>query len=215
MSFLDKIRRRAALPVATAAALLIGAVAPAFAVGPISLTLETYPQYNEYAASILNLTPSSTATDFFTLSASSTKTVWLRRITCTGVTTAANAQSIELILRSTADTGGTSTAPVAAELFNSAGAGTGPAVAATAAVAAYTVNPTGLGTSAGIIATGLLQTLATASTGTAGVTFDFPITDPSLVPVLIKGSTSILALNAGGATGSGASLSCTAIWSEH
>jgi hypothetical protein len=213
MRLLENIRSK----LLTSAAFLfaVGTIAPAFAVGPTSVTLDVYPQYNEYAASILNLTPASSATDFMTIVPSATKSVWLRRVTCTGTSTAAASLPVQLILRSTVDTGGTSTAPVLAPLFNAIGGGTGAAVAGTAVVAAYTANPT-LGTSAGVIATGLLQTLAPASTGTSGLTFDFPLTDPSITPTLLKGSTYQIALNAGAASfGAGSSLSCTMLWSEH
>lgn len=94
-------------------------------------------QKASYSAAKLGLTPAASATDIFTITGSSTKTVRITRIEITGTTSAATAAALDIVLlkRSTANTAGTSTAPtIVAHDSNDA--------AATATVAAYTANPT-------------------------------------------------------------------------
>src|SRR6266550_8344389 len=64
-----------------------------------------------YSAAKVGLVPGSSATDFFTLTGSATKTVRITRITITATTTSATPVALDILLlkRSTANTGGTST----------------------------------------------------------------------------------------------------------
>ena len=192
---------------ALAAALVLGtSVAPALAVGPIQSQLTVYPQWNTYSASIVTMTPASSATDFFTITGSATKVVYVRTIGCTGVSTSAAAIAVSATVRSTADTLGTSTAPVVVPLDSTFPAGT-------AVVAAYTANPT-LGTSVGIANVGLMQTLAPASTGVNGLFFNYLQKDGDQ-PIVLRGAAQQLALNAGAASfASGTALTCTVTWTE-
>lgn len=201
-----------------ATALLAASLAPALAGPAINNTQQVYPQWNTYSAVITGLTPASSATDFFTITGSATKQVWIRSIGCTGTSTAAASEAITLQLRSANDTGGTSTNPTAVQLNGgwNGPIGTLPAVtAATAVVAAYTANPT-TGTSVGPVAEGLLQTPAPASIGSAnGLTFSYPITNGD-APLVLNGAAQQVALNAGGnSLSSGTSLSCQVTWTEH
>ena len=89
--------------------------------------------------------PVTGATDLVTIIGSATKLVKLIRVVFSAtILTAAINGSVSIVKRSTADTGGTSTAPALIPL-DSANA------AATAVIAAYTANPTGLGTAVGAI----------------------------------------------------------------
>ena len=207
-------RFRSALLAATA---LLAAASPALAVGPGQTQMSVYPQYNTYQAVITALAPAASATDFFTITGSATKQVWVRSIGCTGTTTTVASQQVTLQLRSTADTGGTATNPVAIQTnAGMIGAiGTVPSVAATAVVAAYTANPT-VGTAVGPVDGGLLQTPAPASIGAAnGLFFSYPLTGAD-APLVLTGATQQVALNAGGSSlSSGASLTCKVVWTEH
>ena len=184
----------------------VSAIAPAFAVGPIQTTLNTYAQYQTFSATVTGLVPAASATDFFTLTGSATKLVTLKSIGCTGTSTAAASQPIQGIIRSTLDTAGTSTAPAVVS-WNTAN------TASTAVVSAYTANPT-LGTTTGGAFSGLLATVAPASTGTNGFYFTTGSTD-NIQPITLTGATQQLALNAIGASfAAGTSLTCNVTWME-
>ena len=202
---LNRLRNTVAMS-ALLAALLLSPLAPALAVGPIQSQLNVYPAAPTYSASILALTPASSATDVFVLGGSATKNIYPLSLTCTGTSTAAASQMVQAILRSTADTSGTSTAPTIAS-YDSTSA------AATATVAAYTANPT-TGTSAGIVGVGLMQTLAPASTGIYGVTFTFnQIGAPQ--GLVLRGVAQQLAFSLNGVSvASGGSLECNVTWTE-
>ena len=189
-----------------AAAFLTTSVAPSFAVGPITTTLNVYPQAPTYSASIISLTPASSATDVFTITGSATKGVYPLSMSCTGVSTAAASQAVQMILRSTANTAGTSTAPTVAQYDSTSSA-------ATATVAAYTANPT-VGTQAGIVGVGLMQTLAPASVGNYGVTFTFNQLGAPQALVL-RGTNQVLAFSLNGVSAAaGTVLTCNVTWTE-
>lgn len=89
-----------------------------------------------YSAGILGLTLAATPTDIFCIQGSATKTVKVKRFDISGLTATAMATSgFQMVKRSTANTGGTATAPTAVPHDS-----LDPA--ATATVAAYTANPT-------------------------------------------------------------------------
>src|SRR5215471_9766749 len=65
-----------------------------------------------YAAAITGLVPVASATDIFTLTGSNSATIRVTRLRISGIKTSAGADvDIQLIKRSAADTGGTSTNP--------------------------------------------------------------------------------------------------------
>lgn len=185
----------------------VSAIAPAIAVGPIQTTLNTYVQYPTYSATVTGLVPAASATDFFTLTGSATKQVWIKSVGCTGTSTAAASQLVQGILRSTLDTAGTATTPAVVTLNSSNGA-------STAVVSAYTANPT-LGTSIGAVASGLLATVAPASVGVNGLYFLTGATE-NIQPIVLNGATQQFALNAIGASfAAGTALTCNVTWTEH
>ncbi len=119
-----------------------------------SLSVKTANEQS-YSATIVGLVPPATPTDIFCLTGSATKTVVLKRVDLSGTATALTVIDVLITKHSTADTGGTSTAPTAVP-HDSTNA------AATAAVAAYTVNPT-VGTVVGTL-DGFKMTLSTTAT---------------------------------------------------
>lgn len=157
-----------------------------------------------YSASILSLATSLTATDIFTLTGSATKTVRVTRVRFSGTQTAAALQSLSLIKRSTANTGGTSTAQTAVPMDRNNSA-------ATATVLAYTVNPATLGTTVGTIrndkvyvqTTGAVPTVTDATFGTRNAQ-----------AVILRGTGDVLALNCNGSTGAGATFTIDIEWTE-
>ena len=189
--------------------LLAALLASVAQIAPASAQLTTVqPQRRTtYSATIAALTPAASATDFFTLTGSATKTIWVHGAGCSGISTAAAQANIAALKRSTANTSGTSTAPTAV-------AHDSTSAAATATVAAYTANPT-VGTLVGIVRGARFATDAAATNTTApgGVTWRFG--DVWTMPIVLRGAAQVFALNGNGASfASGASLTCWVEWSE-
>jgi hypothetical protein len=145
-----------------------------------------------YSAAITGLVPVTAATDIFTLTGSASKLVKVTRLVITGSTTlaATTILPIQLLLRSTADTAGTSTAPTrVAHYRTDAGV--------TATVLAYTANPT-LGTLVGVIRNHRMMLQLTPFTAT-----DFPIALPYIEdfgmrggqPPTLSGTADVFAVN--------------------
>jgi len=198
-----KFANRVLLPFVLSAAMVAAVLGEARAQ---VTTVNSLPaQYSTYRAGIAALAPAAATTDFFTITGAANKVIRVRKLHCDGVSTAAAANVIQVLKRSTADTAGTSTAPAAVPLNAAIG------VAAGATLAAYTANPT-LGTIVtGIVATAVLVTIPAASaTFETGVTFDF-----SNQFVFLNTAAQQLALN-GVATSfsAGTSLNCDVEWSE-
>src|SRR5204863_4895248 len=95
-----------------------------------------------YGASITGLVVAASATDIFAITGSATKIVRITRLRISGVRTTGTDTDIQLIKRSTANTGGTSTNPTKVAYDSND-------PASTATINAYTANPTGLGTAIG------------------------------------------------------------------
>lgn len=110
-----------------------------------------------YCVGIIGITPAATPTDIVTIYGSGSKTIRVTRIEVSGMATAAATVDLQLIRRSTADTGGTSTNPAAvAHDTNNPGA--------TAVVTLYSANPT-LGTGVGTVRGGKLNLGAAGAAG--------------------------------------------------
>src|ERR1700744_968787 len=67
-------------------------------------------QQRTFAATKIALAPAASATDFFPIRGSASGPVRVRRIFCSGTSTAAATAMVQVVKRSTANTGGTSTA---------------------------------------------------------------------------------------------------------
>jgi hypothetical protein len=160
-----------------------------------------------YSASILALAPATTPTDVFTITGSASKVLRVTYLEVFGIQTTAGHPVIQLVKRSTANTGGTSAA-VTAVPYDSSDA------AATGTVLSYTANPTALGTSVGVVRAGriFVPTSATAS-DQHGVRWDFGTRDNGKA-VVLRGTTQVLAVNLNSVTLTGGSLSINVEWTE-
>lgn len=157
-----------------------------------------------YSAAIQGLAPAASATDIFTLTGSASMTVRLLRVRVSGIkTTAGAAVDFQLLKRSTADTGGTSTAPTIIPYDKNS-------PAATAVVAAYTANPTA-GTSVGLLAVdNIFIPLATA----AGGLIDWNFGNRPGQAIVLRGAADQACLNLNGVTIGGGALDVWVEWTE-
>ncbi len=110
-----------------------------------------------YSVGVAAFTPVATATDFWTLVGSATKVVRLLRLSISGIATSAISSDIELIKRTTADSGGTSAQPTIGQHDSND-------AAPTAVVNTYSVNPT-TGTGGGVMRAAKLNLGATGAAG--------------------------------------------------
>lgn len=186
-----------------AAMLAMSAVAPAAAQIP-SINYTQPAQVASYRATVVGLVPASSGTDLFTISGVSGKAIQIHWIKCNGISTAAASALLQVVKRSTLDTGGTSTTMTNVRLNSNTSA-------ASAVVRGYTANPT-LGTSIGVLNAGYLSTntLATSAFASKDLVFDF-----SNQWLWINESTTSVAVNANATSlTSGATLNCTIEWTE-
>lgn len=155
----------------------------------------------QYSSAVLSLVPAALATDVFTLTGSATKTVNAIRLTLSGTQTTLGTVALQIVKRSSANTGGTFTTP--AVVSHDSGNAVGTAV-----VRAYTANPTALGTLVGPVLTAReVVAGATSVTDSRLVTYD-------LHPMVLRGTGELLALNFNGATVTGGNFALVWSWSE-
>lgn len=188
-----------------ALAMLAASPAALAQVGPGG-TMAVFPQqFNNYAATVAALAPAASATDLVTITGVANSQVRVRKMYCTGISTANATALLKVIKRSTANSAGTATTPTKVPLNSAYG------VAASAVVRAYTANPT-VGTAIGDIALGELTTgpRASATLVPNTVVFDF-----SNQNVILNSASEVLAINGNGASfTSGAALDCGVEWQE-
>lgn len=188
------------------AALTIGLLpGVAAAQAPAALVTQTPFRGTTYVA-VATFTPATTPTDFLTITGSATRTVAVKRFTCYGSSTAAGSEIVNVIKRSTVDTGGTSTNPTAQALDSNNGA-------ATAVVTAYTANPSALGTAVGPVAAGIIGTgpLTAAPVTPMSLTFGDMWTND----LLLRGTAQQAAINGASVSfTAGASITCAVVWTE-
>lgn len=161
-----------------------------------------------YSAAVQGLASAASATDIFTLTGSATKTVRITHLEVSGIATTILDTSVEAIVRSTADTGGTSaTVPAVPHDSNNA--------PATAVATKYTANPAALGTTVGVIRSEkVLFNLAapTAGSESGRLMLDFG-SRPSQA-IVLRGVTQQLAINLNGVTIAGPSIDISIEWTE-
>lgn len=198
----------------TALALLVPSTA-ALAQAPGTPSGSTYaipPRVQSYAASYTAITTAASLTDFLSINGSATKTIYVKRVTCSGISTADGTSTIHLIKRSTADTGGTAITPSATAggqkvPLDSANA------AATATVTAYSANPT-VGTIVGIVGSRTIRT-SVAATSAAGALTTWDFGDQIAQHLVLRGAAQTLSVGGlGTALVAGAVLSCEIVWLE-
>lgn len=150
------------------------------------------------------VTTAAAATDVVTIVGSATKTIRVILVRVTGIATTAITTPVLLIKRSTANTGGTSTAPTAVSHDSS-----NPA--ATATGLAYTANPT-VGATVGTLRQDRL-TFATTATVAEGP-IEWTLGNKPGQALVLRGTTQVLAVNLNGVTITGGSLSVDIEWTE-
>lgn len=159
-----------------------------------------------YAAAVNGLALAATATDIFTISGSATKTIRIAKISINGIQTTASQVGIVLLRRSTANVGGTLTAPamVSHDSLNAA---------ATAVIAAYTANATTLGTLVGnIFSERLFVPGAATATDAQGISLMFG--DAGEQPPTLRGTAQVIAVNLAGVSVVGGSANISIEWTE-
>lgn len=188
-----------------AAALLLTPVAAFAQAGPGGVLIVQTSQPPTYSATKVALAPAASATDFFTITGAAGRVIQVRSIHCDGISTANAAALIQVVKRSTANSGGTSATSAAV-------ANSSAFRAPLATVRSYTVNPAALGTAVGTpIITTQLVTGPAASATIANIGFTHVFTQ---LPIL-RSATEVLALNANAASfTAGAALNCSVTWSE-
>ena len=155
----------------------------------------------------VDITPVATATDVLVLKGSATKIVRVTRASILGSATAASIYDLYLIKRTTANTGGTSTAPTPTT-SDSADA------AATATLALYTANPSALGTGSTLEGTKVYLPAGSAPAG-AGTIRDIVFGNRNDKAPVLRGVAESIAFNfAGAAVPAGASLYMLIEWTE-
>lgn len=163
------------------------------------------PSLAAYRAAAASVTLATSPTDVFTLTGSSTKVVRVRRVVITGTCTSVSASHVILIKRSSANSGGTSTATTAVPLVSSS-------PAATATALSYTANPASLGTTVGNL--DARRGFFPASTAYQHFTTEIEFTSSVFQPITLLNANEVLAVNFAGVTITGGSISCTFEWTE-
>lgn len=152
-----------------------------------------------------NITLAASATDVLTIAGSATNTIYLTRLTVSGVQTTAGAVDIRLIKRSAVNTAGTSAAVTAVPMDSNV-------KVTSATLLSYSANPTGLGTAVGTLRRRYVLFPAVASVIPSDLAvFDFAQKGQ---PLVLRGTSELLALNFGGTTVTGGVVNATVEWFE-
>ena len=148
-----------------------------------------------YRASTTALASASSATDIFTITGSASKTIRITRLEISGQQTTAAAAQVIVLVRSTANSGGTASTLTAVPHDSNS-------PAATAVVKAYTANPT----TGNLVANIYAGYVFLAAPGTATVGSDKVVLDYGNRPgqaIVLRGTSQVLAVNLNGATVTG------------
>lgn len=162
-----------------------------------------------YTAVSRSLSPTSAnPTDIFTITGSATRTIRVTRMWVAAIQTTAASQELDIMIRSTANTGGTSTTSTNVPCDS-----TNPT--ATATVRGYTVNPTGLGTLVGIARSTKFFIPAGGTVDQEEYFYDFT-QNGTVQGEVLRGTTQVLSLNwgNGAALTTGLNLNLTIEWTE-
>lgn len=155
----------------------------------------------------IDITPVATATDVLVLKGSATKIIRVTKASILGTATAASIYDLYLTKRTTANTGGTSTAPVATPSDTSD-------AAATATLALYTANPSALGTGLTLEASKVYLPAGSAPAG-AATARDYIFGNRNDKAPVLRGVAESIAFNfAGAVVPNGASLYLSVEWTE-
>jgi hypothetical protein len=162
-------------------------------------------QKASYSASIVGLAPASGATDLFTITGSASKTIRITYVEVSGLATTAGTVDAVGLVRSTANSGGTSTNPAAIPHdANDA--------AATATINAYTANPTP-GTLVGKVRAQRLFLNVAATGASDHVAWEFGKRPAR--GIVLRGTSQVFAVNLNAGTmPAGAALNVSVEWTE-
>jgi hypothetical protein len=159
-----------------------------------------------YRYEAVGITPAATPTDIFTLQGSASKVIKVKRVIVSGEATAAAQVVANLVRRSTANTAGTSTAPVIAQSDNADAAPFG-------AIKLYSVNPTALGTVVATIISRRVGLNPNSALPASAIELSFGVRNDK--PIILRGATDFLAINlAGAALPAGTKLDIAIEWTE-
>lgn len=164
-----------------------------------------------YMSSDPLFTPAANATDIWTMTGSSTKTVKILRLCITYTGTNSGSGIFFLLRRSSANSGGTSATTTAAKMDTNDGA-------STCSINSYTANPSALGSTAAQLAClsltpiGSINYFYTSGFGDIQI-FNYDMTGQ---PLILRGTSDILAINCNGTTPTGGTvkLSVRVIFTE-
>ncbi len=154
-----------------------------------------------YMSSDTFFTPAASATDIWTMTGSSTKTIKILQLAISYTGSAAGAGTFFLLRRSSANSGGTSSSTTPGKMDVNDGA-------STSTIKTYTANPSSLGTTASQLACFTMTPVAQVSTAIFAYTqastdvqiFNYSISGQ---PIILRGTSDILALNCNGTSPSG------------
>lgn len=153
---------------------------------------QNLPNYDPgYRYAVLGITPAATPTDVLVIQGAAGIVTRIKSIKLNGVATANGNMPMQLIRRSAANTGGTSTAPVPGK------ADTNDAAPASV-LTQYSANPASLGAAVQTLAGSRLN-FATTATGSvvANQGWDFAVRMEK--PITLRGASDFLAINLAGA----------------
>lgn len=148
------------------------------------------PLRSTFGLFLPNIAPAATPTDLLTIQGSATTNVRLRQIVVTGTATAASNIILNIVRRSSANTGGT----FAAKTLVNRDVGDNPQ---TCVVNLYTANPAGLGTTVGILDGARLNIAPAANGSIDRMMFQWSWLNDKAP--LLKGVSDFIAINLGGA----------------
>lgn len=148
------------------------------------------PQRPTYRITILSATPAAAPTDVVLLQGAAGVVTRIREIILSGTATAASNIAPTLVRRSTANTGGTSTAQTVAKRDLSDGA-------AGTTCLLYTANPTGLGTVVNTVEGGRLNLAPAANGSIDRIIWQYSWMNEK--GLTLRGASDFIALNFGGA----------------
>lgn len=174
------------------------------AVGPYGDNIiRSYEKHAKTYSASANIAAAASATDIAILPGNATTTVYVTKVIITGVQTTAGLADIQLVKRSTANSGGTSTAMTSVP-HDSTDA------AASSAPLAYTANPTP-GTAVGSVRRGYQPIAGATSVVNPLVVYDF---GDKGRPIILRGTAQGLAVNLNGVTLTGGTFDIVYEWFE-
>jgi hypothetical protein len=161
-----------------------------------------------YMAASLPFTPGATPQDVFTITGSASKTITVIRAGITTVQTTAGLNTWHLLMRSTANTAGTSAAVAAVPTDSTF-------TPATATVLQYTANPTA-GTLVGRVWSGRVDSPVVSTAGVGEIEKSVVFAGLNITPVTLNGISQVLAWNFNGvALPVGLSITALFWWMEY